>query len=183
MTELYSEELVQVLNSSGVVVMPTDTVYGVVCSLKNHSAVERLYKIKQRPLTKAVGTILIADTNQLEGIVTIQDFSKIETYWPGPVSIILPVDNAYQYAHRGHGSLAFRIPRDAALQALLKKTGPLATSSANLAGHPTVSSIEEAKTIFADQIDLYVDGGEIKNAQPSKIIKIKQDGSEEIIRS
>jgi tRNA A37 threonylcarbamoyladenosine synthetase subunit TsaC/SUA5/YrdC len=82
----------------------------------------------------------------------------------------------------GLKSLAVRIPAPEWLRDLLEQTGPLATTSANFAGEPTVTRIEQAQKLFGDQVDLYVDGGDLSSAKPSSIIRLNPDGTTEKLR-
>ena len=155
--------------------IPTDTVYGLVASLFNQSAVERMYEVKHRDHNKPAGTILIAESDQIEDYVSTHDLLRAQVYWPGPVSVILEVGSVFSYAHRGVKSLAFRIPDNAPLCRLLKQTGPLVSSSANLATQPTATTMHDALSTFRANVDFYVDGGDLSGNQPSRIIKIDDE--------
>ncbi|MDO8335374.1 MAG: L-threonylcarbamoyladenylate synthase [Candidatus Saccharibacteria bacterium] len=171
--------IIETLQNDGVGVLATDTVYGVVGRLLSSTAIERMYQVKHRNPQKPVGTVLIASTDQLDGIVDKKLLNRAEKYWPGPVSIVLPV-SGLDYAHKGLGSLPFRIPDDERLISLLEQTGPLATSSANIESQPPATTIEQAKQYFVDAVDFYEDGGDSSDKTPSKIIKITDDGVQEI---
>lgn len=159
-------------------VIPTDTVYGVVARAADKEAVARLYAAKKRENTP--GTLIAASIDQLEKLGLKHRYLKaVEQYWPGAVSVVIPMsDPALAYLHQGKMSLAVRIPADKKLQTLLKKTGPLATSSANLTGEPAANDIKEAKAYFGDTVDFYVDGGDLSDRQPSTIIRIVDDAVE-----
>lgn len=174
--------IVETLCSDGVGVMATDTVYGVVARLQSPTAVEKLYRIKHGSISRPVGTVLVASADQLRDIVDSQYIEKASAFWPGPVSVILPV-NGLDYAHNGLGSLPFRIPADEQLVAILKQTGPLATSSANLPMQPTATTIQQAKEYFGDAVDFYQDGGDLSGKAASRIIKILDNGEVQEIRS
>jgi len=176
-----TSELVDVLVSGGVVVTPTDTVYGLVCSTLNTSAVMKMYEIKQRD--GKPGTIVAGSVQQLiEMGFDKEEIELASQFWPGPVSVILDAPDSLEYLHMGRKSLAVRIPDLEWLNELLMSTGPLATTSANFPGEPTVTTIEEAKKLFGDKVDLYVDGDEITSAKPSKIVRILPSGDIETIR-
>lgn len=174
--------IVEILQNDGVGVIATDTVYGVVARLLSPAAVERIYEVKHSDAKRPVGTILIASADQLRGIVDSQYIERASGFWPGPVSVILPV-NGLDYAHKGLGSLPFRIPTDDDLVALLEKTGPLATSSANLSQQPTATTIAQAKEYFGDSVDFYRDGGDLSDRVASRIIKILDNGELQEIRA
>lgn len=159
-------------------VIPTDTVYGVAARAADESAVERLYELKKRDIKP--GTLIAADIGQLEELGLKHRYLKaVEQFWPGAVSVVIPAsDPALAYLHRGKMSLAVRIPADKELQALLKKTGPLLTSSANHPGEPVATTTEEAKRYFGSSVGFYVDGGNLSGRRPSTIIRIVDDAIE-----
>jgi L-threonylcarbamoyladenylate synthase len=166
---------------SAIGVIPTDTIYGVVARASNAAAVERLYKLKRRE--HKPGTLVAANIEQLEELGLKRRYlTAVEQYWPGPISVIIPcADPVLAYLHRGKMSLAVRLPDDQTLHDLLKRTGPLLTSSANHPGESPANTIEEAKKYFGDKVDFYIDGGDLSANQPSTIIRIIDDAIE-IIR-
>ena len=179
-----NKNLIKVLKENGVVVMPTDTIYGMVGKAQEEFVVNRIYAIRKRNPTKPC-IILIGDAEELEKfsiILTEKQKNKIEEYWPGPVSVVLDCpDPSLKYLHRGTKTLAFRLPTPQTLRDLILKTGPLVAPSANLETVPPNETIEDAKKYFGDAVDLYVDGGTIKN-KASKLIKLHKDGSIDILR-
>lgn len=165
-----NQNLIKVLKKDGVVVMPTDTIYGIVGKALEENTVERIYEIKKRNSNKPC-IILIGDIKELEKfeIILSEEKKKIlENYWPGPVSVVLD-------------PFAFRLPFPKSLRNLLLKTGPLIAPSANTEALPPAKNIEEAKKYFGEKVDLYIDGGEIE-AKASKLIKLNNDGSILVLR-
>lgn len=163
-------------------IMPTDTLYGLVARAHDQKAVNRLYGLKSR-LSKP-GTLIAADVNQLIDLGLDRKFIKqAEKFWPGPVSVILPFEGTdFAYLHQDFGSIAARIVNHPQLLALLKRTGPLLTSSANAPGLPPAGDVLQAKQYFADSVDFYIDGGDLSGRTASKIIKIDQYGEVTVIR-
>ncbi|MFA4975797.1 MAG: Sua5/YciO/YrdC/YwlC family protein [Candidatus Paceibacterota bacterium] len=166
------ENLIKVLSRNGIVVMPTDTIYGIVGkALKKHT-VERIYNIKKRNPEKPC-IILIGNINELKkfSIVLLEEQKKIlEKYWftPSglfralsrevegfrPTSIILDCPNdEFEYLHRGTKTLAFRLPAPQTLRDLLLKVGPLIAPSANTEARLPSKNIKEAKKYFGDSVD------------------------------
>jgi L-threonylcarbamoyladenylate synthase len=170
----------QLLQAGAVGVISTDTVYGIVARAADPAAVTRLYSIKSREYKP--GTVIAASLEQLETLGLKHRYLKaVEQFWPGAVSVIIPAaDPSLEYLHRGKMSLAVRIPDDKQLQAVLKTTGPLLTSSANQPGAPPAINIDQAKAYFGDQVDFYVDGGDLSGRQPSTIIRVIDDAIEVI---
>lgn len=173
------QQVVRNLSSGGVAVIPTDTIYGLVGNALNLQTVERIYKIKGRSPEKPF-IILISDMAQLN-LFGITPTDELNTYWPGPVSIILPCDNEkFRYLHRGTGSLAFRLPAKDDLRQLLSKTGPLVAPSANPEGEQPAATVAEAKAYFGRLVDGYQGASKLIGA-PSRLIKIT-NGEVEVLR-
>ena len=183
--------IIKVLKNNGVVVMPTDTLYGILGKALNITTVERIYNVRKRNPTKPC-IILIGNLSELEKFkIKLSNKQKeiIKKYSSSdidqnlrPTSIILdcPVEE-FTYLHRGTKTLAFRLPLQAELQNLLMQTGPLIAPSANIEGETPAQNINEAKNYFGNLVDLYIDGGVI-SGKASKIIKLQNDGSVSIIR-
>lgn len=179
--DLESQSLISVLLSGEVGVLPTDTVYGLVCVAENKTAVEKLYSIKKRSDKR--GTLIAASLNQLDKLgFDINYFEPVKNYWPGAISVVTPMDSSLDYLNNGLGTMAVRIPLNPAVQRLLEVTGPLLTTSANSPDQPVAANLSEAEAYFGDQIDFYVDGGDYSDRLPSTIIEIV-DGNISIIRA
>ncbi len=170
-------ELVALLRSGAVGVLPTDTVYGLVCRAADEQAVHKLYTLK--PRENKPGTIIAADIQQLIELGLKARYLKaVEHYWPNPLSVVIPCGLDLPYLHLGKMSLAVRVPADEQLRALLAKTGPLLTTSANQSGKPTAVDVTEAERYFDGKLDFYVDGGTIADHAPSTVIRIVDDAIE-----
>ena len=152
-------------------IVPCDTVYGIVCLAALPEKVAQLHILKQR--AGKLGTIIAASVQQLIDMgIDKTELSAAAAYWPNPLSVVVTASPHLAYLHQDIGSLAVRIPKNDALLALLQKTGPLATTSANLADQPTVGTLQEAMVIFGEKVTFYVDGGDFSNAPASTIIRI-----------
>ena len=171
-------KVIQLLKSGGVGVIPTDTVYGLVCRAADQDAVKKLYALKHRKLKP--GTVIAANIDQLANLGIKKRYLKaVEQYWPGAISIEIP--HSVAYLHQGTGRQAFRIPNDAEVISLLEQVGPLQTTSANHPDAPTATTLTEAEEYFGNLVDFYVDGGNMDSRPPSTIIRIVDDAIE-IIR-
>jgi len=174
------KQLVELLKNSAVGVLPTDTLYGLVGRAADKQAAQRLYGLKKRGAKP--GTVIAANTEQLVELGIKPRYLKaVQHFWPGPISIVIPCLDL-DYLHLGKGSLALRIPDDKQLIALLRRTGPLLTTSANQPGKPPANNLAEAKAYFGESVDFYVDGGDLSGRQPSTVIRIVDDAIE-ILRS
>lgn len=156
-------------------VIPTDTVYGLVAVATDRLAVERLYRLKNRQLKP--GTIIAADIDQLVNLGLKKRYlMAVSQFWPGAVSVVIPTsDDKLTYLHQGLMSLAVRIPADESLRQLMIKTGPLLSSSANLPGQLPAQTIKKAKEYFGEQVDFYIDGGDLSNRSASTLIRMVDD--------
>ncbi len=165
-------------------VIPTDTLYGVVVSVQNKKAVARLYRLRRKTEGKPF-IILIGSLSELADFgVTLSSFEKgvLKKVWPGKVSVVFPCPHQkFSYLHLGTQSLAFRFPRAPKLIALLKKTGPLLAPSANPEGKPPATTIMEAKSYFGSAVDFYVSAGKKMTGKPSTLISFF-DGTLKILR-
>jgi len=170
-------EAAEPLCTGWVGVLPTDTVYGLVVSARDTTAVDALYTLKPREFKP--GTLIAASVDQLVELGFKRRYlSVVEQYWPGPVSVVIPAGPELAYMHLGKGSFPVRIPNHPELISLLEKTGPLLTTSANRPDEPTVTTITEAIEIFGDQVSFYVDGGDMSGRPPSTILRVVDDAVE-----
>ena len=176
---LYWLKVKDLLNKDGVVILPTDTLYGIVGRAESKNAVERIYKIKGRSENKPF-IVLITSYKDLEifGVKIDKKQAKfLEKIWPGKVSVILPCRLAkYNYLHRGSQSIALRMigEKNKNLFNLINRVGPLVAPSANKQGGKPAESILEAKEYFGDEVDLYINNG-IKKSSPSTLIKYENN--------
>ena len=167
-------EVITELKNGGIAIVPTDTVYGIICSAQNKKAVTKLYKVKQRDAGKPC-IILVTNLQQVEsfGVVIGQTQKEfLNKYWPGAVSVILPTSSKkYEYLHRGHGSIAFRMigPRSRNLYKIIESIGPVLAPSANPQGMPVATCENKAKRYFGDKVDAYLCGG-TRRSLPSTLV-------------
>lgn len=172
------------VSSGKIIVMPSDTIYGIFTSALNKDSVEKIYELRKRNKEKAL-IILISDVKQLTQFnikLSEPQGEFLKTVWPGAISVILEcADSNFDYLHRGLNSLAFRLPDNEFLIKFLKISGPLVAPSANIEGEKPSEIIEEAENYFGDKIDYYIDGGKI-SGDPSTVVKLDGKGSIEVIR-
>ncbi|MFZ2187689.1 MAG: L-threonylcarbamoyladenylate synthase [Candidatus Moraniibacteriota bacterium] len=180
---LFSDDVISSLQSGNLAVIPTDTLYGIVCQARRAEAVERLYHVRGRDEGKPC-ILLLADMSGLQefGITLCEaDKRALEKVWPGKVSVIFDCpEEKWAYLHRGTKTIAFRVPLDAELRSLLRSTGPLLAPSVNLQGKAPAHIIQEAKNSFGDRVTVYVDGG-YRGGLPSTVARL-HDGVWETLR-
>lgn len=160
------------------IVLPTDTVYGVGADAFSPAAVQRLLDAKGRgrdmppPVLVGEATTLTALTSRLPAWA----HDLVERYWPGPLTIV-----AHQQASLAwdlgetRGTVAVRMPDDPAALALLARTGPLAVSSANTTGSPAATDADAAVAMLGESVAVVLDGGPTAGDVPSTIIDATAD--------
>lgn len=162
----------------GVIAYPSDTLYGLGCSLFDVAAVEMIERLKRRDRALAVIS-LIPNPSQAWGLASqIPPVAErlIEKYWPGPLSLIFKAAPIVPPRVRGAGStVALRCPDDSLCHALLDFIGgPVVSSSANVSGQPPARSADELLGTFGNQLDVVLDAGEIENREPSTLVDVSQ---------
>ena len=154
----------RVIRDGGLVVIPTDTVYGVACDPRNKAAIDRIYRLKRRPRYKAL-QVLLASTDQLD---------ELGLDLPSPIAVARPdctLETLADTADGRPGTQGIRIPNSALCLAILKATGPLAASSANRSGDESAQTVQEAVDAFGSEVDLYLDGGPTQGHVSSTVVK------------
>lgn len=151
------------LQNNGVGIFPTDTVYGIGCKLDDEKALQKLFKIRNRPEEKAV--LAVVDSVEMaEKYVIISEEVKtklIQKYWPGGLTIVLPckTDTVPSLARGGGMTLGIRQTNHPVLLELLKKVGvPIVAPSANFAGKPTPKSFADVDKNLLSLVDFAIDG-------------------------
>lgn len=177
---------VEVLLRGGVVAFPTDTVYGLSCSLMDPSAVEFVYRLKRRPGHLSV-IALIHEPDAVHPLVdAVPEVAEalMRRFWPGPLSIIFRASPLVPLRVRGErGTVALRVPRHPLCEALLEAVGgPLVSSSANLSGQPPCADALEIVRAFGNQIDVILDGGRAPETLPSTVVDVSS-GRAELVRA
>ena len=161
----------------GVLLVPTETVYGLVCDAAHEAARAKIYEMKQRPASKLL-TLFFASRKAAEiAFPAMPETAKrfAAAFCPGPVTLIVPDGDAFT---------GFRIPDHPALLKLLAAYGrPLASTSANLSGQPPAHTIDEALASLAIPPDGILDGGAIPpDSTASTVIKVERNGAWSVLR-
>ena len=170
-------EAARVLKRGGVCVIPTETGYGLAASVDEISALERIYRIKQRPLEKPllilVETIEQAPVNW-SGVSTCAR-RIMERFWPGPVTLLLPAEKNLPYPLTGGtGRVGVRIPGHPAATELVRAVGrPITATSANISGKKLPKSMEEVKRQLHEVVpDYFLDSGPVPSGPASTIVDV-----------
>ncbi len=155
------------------VVLPTDTVYGLGADAFDPVAVARLLEAKGRgrgmppPVLVGSPATLDALSTQLPGWARV----LVEHYWPGPLTLVVRQQPSLQWdLGETRGTVAVRMPHDKVALELLARTGPLAVSSANLTGMPAATDADQAAEMLSSQVAVILDGGPTQDDKPSTIV-------------
>ncbi|MDP2632618.1 MAG: L-threonylcarbamoyladenylate synthase [Candidatus Curtissbacteria bacterium] len=171
-----------VFKSGGVVIFPTDTVYGIGCKFDNIEGIERIYKIKGTPKIQNF-PVLVSNISQVEKIADINNVARqlMEKHWPGGLTIILPVRHdadpslslrakrSNLYSKESSYKIGFRMPNLASLQKIINDVGPIIGTSANIHGKKAPTSQEELDPKLISLAD-YVIRGECKKGIESTVV-------------
>lgn len=157
------------------VVLPTDTVYGLACDAFSHEGVSNLLAAKGRD-RQSPPPVLIGNAAALDGLA--QDVPALahklaETFWPGALTMILKAQPSLTWdLGETKGTVALRMPDHKIALALLQETGPLAVSSANLTGEPAALTCQQAEAYLGSKVKVYLDGGSSPKADASTIVDL-----------
>ncbi len=167
------DEAVAALARGGLVVLPTDTVYGIGADAFDPDAVTALLAAKGRD-RQSPPPVLIPDVRTIDGLATqVPDAVRtlVAAFWPGGLTIICQAQPSLMWdLGETQGTVALRMPDHPAAIALLRRTGPLAVSSANLSGAPAAMTAGEAHEQLGASVQVFLDGGRAPGGVASTII-------------
>jgi len=170
------QKAVQIINKGGIVIFPTDTVYGIGCDPYNQKGVLSLYKIKKREKTKPFPVIGYSK-KELEKIAEFNDKAEkiAEMCWPGPITLILKVKDENIKKSLGLGKkIAVRVPNNQCVLSLLKECKLLVATSANISGTTSLTDPNDCKRDL-NGYDLLLDGGILSDDGESTIVEIDRN--------
>lgn len=175
MADLRIQKAVSSLRNSGVIAIPTDTVYGLGADAFNADAVQKLYHIKGRPEEKPIPLVL-GSVNDIDKVAqNIPDFfyHLTQKYWPGGLTIIVESKDLLSELTAGGNTVGLRIPNHILLLKILNEFGaPMAITSANLSGKPASTSPQEFGCELTKKLDYIVDDGNTPGPIPSTVYDI-----------
>lgn len=166
----------QVILNGGVVLYPTETIYGLGANALNVEAVEKVFEIKQRDRSKPI-LVLIPDLESLDGLVMeVPEVGRslMKFFWPGPLTLVFkasPVVSPILTANTG--KIGVRLSSDKFCTRLLSVCKiPITSTSANVSGEPNPSSIKKINSRIKDMVDLIIDGGTLNTSVPSTVVDV-----------
>ena len=170
-------QVVEILKNGGVIAYPTDTTYGIGCSILNKKALERIYRIKQRERNKPV-SFICADLSEISHYAQVSNFAfkTMKRFLPGPYTFILEASRTVpDLLMTRQKTVGIRVPDNIVCQGLLSVFGrPIISTSACLSDQDFLNDPEEIAGTFANIVDLFLDTGP-GGLEPSTIIDFTQD--------
>lgn len=164
----------EIIRKGGLVVFPTDTVYGIGCNPMSEDSVERLFRAKRRE-AKPI-PILCDSFDTAASVVDLNAAAQrlAKAHWPGALTIVAPVRTEFPRAiHQGTGMVGVRVPaHELCLRLIRTCEGTLTGTSANLSGRPPCRSLEEAISQLGEDIDLFLDGGYLSGLE-STVVRLE----------
>jgi L-threonylcarbamoyladenylate synthase len=169
----YAADLIRV---GGLVVYPTDTLYGIGANAFSLRAVTAVYEVKRREKNKPL-LVLVDSIESLTPLVReIPPFAHkmMDAFWPGPMTLVFNTSSRLPEALiKNEKTLAIRIPKNRWCMSLLKKAGcPITATSANISGQPTPRTIDDIQSQLGPAVDLYLDAGELPESKPSTVVDV-----------
>lgn len=179
------KEPAEIIKKGGIVIFPTETVYGIGANGLDEKAVKKLYCIKQRPLNKPI-SLLVSDMNMVNEIaqdITELEYKLMENFFPGPLTIVLKKKNLVSdIVTAGQDTVGIRMPSGEIARKLIEYAKvPIATPSANISGKSSGTNLDEIMEDFEGKVDYFIDGGDSKLGIASTIVKVV-DGIPYILR-
>jgi L-threonylcarbamoyladenylate synthase len=166
-----------IILSGGIVIYPTETIYGLGCLPSNPNATKRICEIKGR--TKKPLPLICSDITEAQKIVSFNSTAMIlaESFWPGPLTLVLPKKVSYPiWVTRHKKTLAIRVPRHhVAIRLAQLSGGVIVSTSANKSGEVPAKTAMEAINIFGGTVDVIMDGGTSQGTIPSTVLDLSDD--------
>ncbi len=161
-----------VLNHGGLVVFPTDTVYGLAALPFQAQSIERLYVVKGRSSQKAIAILLgkLAHLEQVASEMNPMAMRLAEKFWPGPLTLVVQRNPGLPAVLTPDNTIGVRMPDHPVALELLRQSGPLAVTSANLSGRENTVTAQEVINQLRGRIHLVLDGGHIPGGIPSTVV-------------
>ena len=171
LTPAQQDEVILAIQAGALVAFATDTVYGLGANAFDETAIQRIYQLKQRPISSAL-QILIGSIEQAKQIVQWSEPADklARAYWPGALTLIMLPNQKGQALRRGFTGIGLRVPAHAALQGLLRALpAPLASTSANLHGQPVWTTQEEVIASLQGKVEYILTGGTLSAVASSVV--------------
>lgn len=164
------------IKAGGVIVYPTETLYGVGADAGNVAALRRVFDLKGREGGKPL-LVIVDDFERLQPFVrsvTAESRLLMDAFWPGPLTLVFKASSGVAAElTAGTGTIGARVPSNDFCQALVRVCGgPVTSTSANRAGERTPDSVIEIRRVFPEGVDLFIDAGTLPSSAPSTVVDV-----------
>ena len=178
--------VIDVLKNDGLVLVPTETVYGIAANASSNEACLKIFKAKNRAQDNPL-IIHVSDKNMINSIAEKPNEIEeklIDAFMPGPFTLILKKKKIIcDVASCNMPTIGVRMPSNEIIHRIISKSNiPIAAPSANISGRPSGTNIEDIKNELSDKLDVIIDGGECKIGIESTVVRVDSDGIPEILR-
>lgn len=168
--------IADVITQGGVIVYPTDTIYGIGVNAFDDEAIKRVFALKQRDLAKPLLVIVhnLDMVKLLVSTIPVVAHRLIERFWPGPLTILFPaVEHISNKLAAGTGKIGIRIPDNRLCLELVSFCGkPITSTSANVSGGANPMSVQQVADSICSNVDVIIDGGMLKSSVPSTVVDV-----------
>ena len=178
------KEAAAIIKAGGLVVYPTETVYGLAASAFNRIAVLKVFGAKRRPLDNPL-SVAVRDIRQADEIAYVNTAARklAKAFLPGPLTIVLKKKAKLpKELTAGSDKVGIRIPRNDIALKLIELAGPITATSANVSGKPSITTADEAREQLGGRVDLVLDGGPSQIGVESTVVDVSEEGRCEILR-
>ena len=173
------QEVANIIRQGGIVVFPTETVYGIGTNGLDSKSISKHYHVKQRPLNKPI-SLLVSSLEMVKAVtenISDIEYKLMEAFFPGPLTIILKKNKLVpNNLTNNTDTVGIRLPDNIIARKLIEYANvPIATPSANISGRSSGTNIQDIIKDFGDKVDYYIDGGPSKLGIGSTIVKIEDN--------
>jgi L-threonylcarbamoyladenylate synthase len=166
----------EVIQAGGILVYPTETLYGIGCSATHPRALQRVQDLKKRAEAKPILVLVRSKSDLLPLVREVPKTAEalMDAFWPGPLTIVFPAsEKVPKELTQGKGTIGIRIPGCALCLRLLELAGvPITSTSANLSGDAPLDTIASMRSVLTPGIDLYLDAGLLPSSKPSTVVDL-----------
>ncbi|GAQ93988.1 L-threonylcarbamoyladenylate synthase [Thermodesulfovibrio aggregans] len=173
-TKVNIKKVLEILENDGIIIYPTETLYGIGARFDSQIALKKIFEIKKRPKEKSFPLIVnLKNLNLVVESIPKEAQDLIEKFWPGPLTLLLPAKKNLPEEITKDGKVAVRMPGDSFALRLIKESSfPITATSANLSGLPPADCIDTVVEYFKETpVDLIIDGGKLPGI-PSTIVDV-----------
>jgi L-threonylcarbamoyladenylate synthase len=173
----------EVIDQDGLLVYPTETLYALGANPFSEKAIRKLFEVKKRPLNIPI-SVAVSDLEMMRDVAEVSEIAEkmVKHFLPGPLTLLMKKKAQFpRILTSGSDIIGIRIPKHEAALKIIKETGPITATSANLHGQPDPKNLDETVVQLGEKVALYIDCGECEFQNPSTIVDVSTP-SAKIIR-